>query len=41
MNVERMLETLPLMGKGMAGVFAVTVGIIAMMYLLNRIGGRR
>lgn len=41
MHMERMLETLPLMGRGMAGVFAVTAGIIAMMYLLKRIGGRR
>ena len=40
MNVNRMLETLPLVGKGMAGVFAVTLVILLSMCLLNRLGGR-
>ena len=39
MNINRMLETLPVMAKGMAGVFAVTLVIIFSILLLNRLGG--
>ena len=34
-NVQGFMETLPLMGKGMLGIFAVTGIIICAMYLLN------
>ena len=36
-NVENMLDTLPLMGKGMVGILLVTVIIIAGITLLNKI----
>ncbi len=35
MNVEAFLGTLPIMGKGMLGIFIVTAVIIAVTYLLN------
>ena len=41
MNVERMLQTLPVMGRGMAGIFVVTLAILLSICLLNRLGGRR
>ncbi len=36
-NVENMLDTLPLMGKGMIGILLVTIIIIAGISLLNKI----
>ena len=36
MNINAFLETLPVMGKGMLGIFAVTVVIILAMMLLNK-----
>ena len=36
MNVDALLQTLPIMGKGMLGIFIVTVVIIFMIVLLNR-----
>ncbi|MEG1426935.1 MAG: hypothetical protein RSC76_04530 [Oscillospiraceae bacterium] len=36
MNVELFLQTLPIMGKGMLGIFAVTAIIILTIYLLNK-----
>ncbi len=38
-NVSRFLETLPYMLKGMVGIFAVTLVIIAMIWLINRLTG--
>lgn len=35
MNFEAMLETLPVMGKGMLGIFVVSAVMIGMIYLLN------
>ena len=35
-QVENMLHTLPLMGKGMLGIFFVTVIIIASVAILNK-----
>ena len=35
MNIQAFLDTLPLMGKGMLGIFLVTAVIIAAMYLLR------
>lgn len=34
-NVDAFLATLPIMGKGMLGIFIVTAVIIAIMYLLR------
>lgn len=36
MNVEAFLETLPIMGKGMLGIFIVTAVIIGITMLLNK-----
>ena len=35
-NVDHMVETLPLMGKGMLGIFIVTVIIVACVAILNK-----
>lgn len=35
MNFEAMLETLPVMGKGMLGIFVVSAVMIGVIYLLN------
>ncbi len=35
MNINAFLATLPIMGKGMLGIFVVTVIIIAAMIILN------
>ncbi len=37
-DVAKFLETLPFMGKGMLGIFIITVVIIAAMLILNKIG---
>ena len=37
MNVESLKETLPIMGKGMLGIFAVTLVIIGTIWLLNKL----
>lgn len=37
MNMENFLTTLPIMGKGMAGIFIVTAVIILVMVILARI----
>lgn len=36
MNVEVFLETLPVMGMGMLGIFIVTCAIIGCVYLLRK-----
>lgn len=38
-NFSSFLETLPIMAKGMAGIFLVTLVIILVMILLNAISG--
>ena len=38
MNVQLFLETLPVMLKGMAGVFAVILVIMLSITLLNAVG---
>lgn len=38
MNIQAFLDTIPIMLKGMAGIFAVTVIIIIAMYGLGKIG---
>lgn len=35
MNVQAFLDTLPLMGKGMLGIFLVAAAIVLSMYLLR------
>lgn len=37
MNVEAFMDTLPIMGLGMLGIFVVTAVIIFAMYALNAI----
>ena len=37
-NVEAFLSTLPIMGKGMAGIFIVTATIVVCMLVLRRFG---
>ena len=37
LNVEAFLASLPIMGMGMVGIFIVTVIIIAVVSLLNKI----
>lgn len=36
MNIENFLATLPIMGKGMLGIFIVTFVIVLCMFLLNK-----
>ncbi len=36
-NVEAFLDTLPIMGLGMLGIFVVTAVIILSMYVLNAV----
>lgn len=36
-NVDNLLTALPIMGKGMLGIFVVTAVIILVVSLLNRI----
>ncbi len=35
MNVQAFLDTLPIMGKGMLGIFIVTAVIVGVMYWLR------
>ena len=35
MNIQAFLDTLPLMGKGMLGIFIVTAVIVGVMYWLQ------
>lgn len=37
MHIKEFLETLPIMGKGMAGIFIVTAVIVLSIMLLNKI----
>jgi hypothetical protein len=39
-NINHMLETLPLMGKGMLGIFLVTLIIVASVAILNKTTGK-
>ena len=39
-NVQGFLDSLPIMGMGMAGIFIVTVIIIAVVSLLNKVTGK-
>ena len=37
MNTQAFMQTLPIMGKGMLGIFAVTVVIVICVTILNKI----
>ena len=39
-NTEAFLTTLPYMGKGMLGIFVVTLVIIVSIMILNRVGNK-
>lgn len=41
MNVELFLETLPVMGKGMLGIFVVTAVIILSIFILNKVTAKK
>ena len=40
-DTNAMLQTLPIMGKGMAGIFIVAAVIVVFMYLLAKIPSRK
>ena len=37
LNIDAFMTSLPLMGKGMLGIFVVTIVIIVMIALLNKL----
>ena len=39
--LDSFMETLPIMGKGMLGIFVVTGVIILFVTLLNKIGAKK
>jgi hypothetical protein len=41
MNIKAFVDTLPIMGKGMLGIFVVTIIIIAAMVILNSATGNK
>ncbi len=41
MNIDQFLQSLPIMGKGMLGIFIVTLVFIAVVYLLNKLTSKR
>ena len=41
MNFDVLLSTLPIMGKGMLGIFIVTCVIILVMNILNKFTGEK
>ena len=40
MNIKAFLNVLPVIGKGLAGVFIVTAVIILSMVILNKFSGK-
>ena len=40
MNFEAFLQTLPIMGKGMAGIFLVTGEIVLCILILGKAGNK-
>ena len=40
-NVEALLTTLPYMGKGMLGIFIVTLAIILTVTVLNKVTSKK
>lgn len=41
LNFDALVKTLPVMGKGMAGIFVVTGVIILCVYLLNKLSAQK
>ncbi len=41
MNVKAFLDTLPIMGRGMLGIFAVMLVIFLLILVLNACSGRK
>ena len=41
LNIDAFLNSLPMMGKGMLGIFVVTLVIILMISLLNKFTTRK
>ncbi len=41
MNVKAFLDTLPIMGRGMLGIFAVMLVIFLLILVLNACTGRK
>jgi len=39
-NTDALLETLPIMGKGMLGIFIVTAVIVLSMLILNKVSNK-
>ncbi len=37
LNTQQFIESLPIMGKGMLGIFIVTIVIILVMIILNKV----
>lgn len=35
LSIDKLLDALPIMGKGMIGIFLVTLVIVGVVYLLN------
>ena len=40
-DINAMLQTLPIMGKGMAGIFVVAAVIVLFMYLIAKIPSKK
>ncbi len=40
-DINNLLEVLPIMGKGMLGIFIVSAVIVVTVLLLNRLTGNR
>lgn len=40
-DVQALLETLPIMGKGMLGIFIVTLAIILTVTILNAVTSKK
>ena len=40
MRIDLLLKALPVMGTGYLGIFIVTLVIIGVVYLLNKIGSK-
>ena len=40
-NLNHMIETLPMMGKGMLGIFLVTLIIVTSVAILNKSTGKK
>jgi len=39
-SIDNLIATLPIMGKGMLGIFVITAVIIGVVALLNKLGSK-